>query len=144
VFCDEALVNVDELVDVGGGSGAALFFKLPTLAAVTAAAAEDTVEEEELLFFLLVRTERLLPDPAIRAAAVLTDDPPLPLPVNVVGGKKVALRDDGFPPPPLLGLEPERKLSEVEDRERSCTGDSRPAKLGGRDRTRRSGVGIPF
>jgi hypothetical protein len=102
VFCDEALVNVDEVVDVGGGSGAALFFKLPTLAAVTAAAAaaaeEAAVvvvdEEEELLFFLLVRTERLLPDPAIRAAAVLTDDPPLPLPVDMVGGLKVALRDD--------------------------------------------------
>ena len=33
-ICDKALMNVDEMVDVGGGSGSALFFKLPTLAAV--------------------------------------------------------------------------------------------------------------
>jgi len=49
--------------------------------------------------------------------------------------------------PPELGLEPERRLSDVEERERSGSGDSRPAKLGGRERraaSRRSGVVTPF
>lgn len=69
-----------------GGSGAALFFKLPTLAAAAAATAAltDIVDPviDVLLFFLLVKTDRLLPDPAIKAAAVLTVDPPL-----LAGGK---------------------------------------------------------
>ena len=76
-----------------GGSGAALFFKLPTLAAATAAAAAaaafTAVVELALLFFLLVNTERLLPEPAINAAAVLTVDPP-----EVDEGKRAALRED--------------------------------------------------
>jgi len=45
---------------------------------------------------------------------------------------------------PLLGLEPDRRLSDVEERERNCTGDPPPTKLGGRDLPRRSGVGNPF
>ena len=47
-------------------------------------------------------------------------------------------------PGALFGLEPERRLSDVEERDRRWIGDSRPAKLGGRERPRRSGVGIPF
>lgn len=69
-----------------GGSGAALFFRLPTLAAAAAATAAftDAVDPviDELLFFLLVKTDSPLADPAIKAAAVFTVDPPL-----LAGGK---------------------------------------------------------
>lgn len=69
---------------VAGGSGAALFFKLPTLAAAATAAAAaaaaltpdgPVVVTVALLFFLLVKTDRLLVEPAIKTAAVLTADP---------------------------------------------------------------------
>jgi len=93
-----------------GGRGAARFFKLDCEAAADDAAAG---------FLWDVKLKKLLtlPDPADASAdaAVVT---------VVDGGKLSELEDGGLkktvrgPLPPLLGLEPDRRLSDVEERDR--------------------------
>ena len=104
--------------DDGGGSGATRFFKLP-----------DAVCGEHFRFETTLELAELRCDATVLIVDVDTvDEGVTQMGIAALGNSELC-----GPLAPLLGLEPDRKLSDVEERERICTGDPPPTKLGGRD-----------